>query len=361
MQNVLVTGGAGFIGSNFVHTLLAAEPGVHIITLDALTYAGSLENLTGLPDPTRHTFIRGDICDRPLLDDLFQRYTIDTVVHFAAETHVDRSILGPGQFIQTNVVGTFTLLEAARHAWLDGHSIPAQVRFHHVSTDEVFGSLAPQDPAFAETTPYSPNSPYAASKAASDHLARAYFHTYGLPVTITNCSNNYGPRQFPEKLIPLIIVNGMQGKSLPVYGDGQQVRDWLYVEDHCEAIRLVLERGQPGQIYNVGGSNQPSNLEIIHIVCDILDEVNPGVPGEPHAGQIRFVTDRPGHDWRYAMNIDKIERELGWRPRQSLRDGLLKTVTWYLDHPEWIAAVLQSGDFTGWVERNYTRRPARRD
>ena len=359
MQNVLVTGGAGFIGSNFVYTLLASDPGVHIIDLDALTYAGSLENLTDLPDPARHTFIRGDICDRPLLDDLFRRYRIDTVVHFAAETHVDRSILGPGQFVQTNVVGTFTLLEAARHAWLDEHLLPDnQVRFHHVSTDEVFGSLAPADPAFSETTPYAPNSPYAASKAASDHLVRAYFHTYGLPVTITNCSNNYGPRQFPEKLIPLFILNGVQGKPLPVYGDGQQVRDWLYVEDHCEAIRLVIEHGQPGQTYNVGGNNQPSNLEIIHTLCEILDEVNPAAPGQTHAGQIRYVTDRPGHDRRYAMDIRKIEQDLGWRPRQSLHDGLLKTVTWYLDHPQWVSSVLKSGDFTAWMDRNYARRSA---
>jgi dTDP-glucose 4,6-dehydratase len=357
MQNVLVTGGAGFIGSNFIYTLLASDPGVRIVNLDALTYAGSLENLTELPDPARHTFIRGDICDRPLLDDLFRRYTIDTVVHFAAETHVDRSILGPGQFVQTNVVGTFTLLEAARQAWLDEHLLPAgRVHFHHVSTDEVFGSLAPSDPAFSETTPYAPNSPYAASKASSDHLVRAYFHTYGLPVTITNCSNNYGPRQFPEKLIPLFILNGVQGKPLPVYGDGQQVRDWLYVEDHCEAIRLVIEGGQPGQTYNVGGNNQPSNLEIIHTLCEILDEVSPASPGQPHAGQIRYVTDRPGHDRRYAMDIRKIERDLGWRPRQTLHDGLLKTVTWYLDHPQWVSGILKSGDFTAWMERNYTRR-----
>ena len=359
MQNVLVTGGAGFIGSNFVHTLLASDPGVYIINLDALTYAGNLENLNDLPDSSRHTFIHGDICDRPLLDDLFHRYTIDTVVHFAAETHVDRSILGPGQFIQTNVVGTFTLLEAARQAWLDGRPLPTGlVRFHHVSTDEVFGSLAPQDPPFCETTPYAPNSPYAASKAASDHLVRAYFHTYGLPVTITNCSNNYGPRQFPEKLIPLVILNGVQGKPLPVYGDGQQVRDWLYVEDHCEAIRLALQRGQPGQTYNVGGGNQPSNLEIIHTLCDVLDEVSPAPSGAPHGSQIRFVTDRPGHDRRYAMDIRKIEQELGWRPRQLLYDGLLKTVAWYLDHPQWVSAILQSGDFTTWVERNYAKRAA---
>jgi dTDP-glucose 4,6-dehydratase len=357
MQNVLVTGGAGFIGSNFVYTLLASDSGVHIVNLDALTYAGSLENLKDLPDPARHTFVRGDICDRPLLDDLFRRYTIDTVVHFAAETHVDRSILGPGQFVQTNVVGTFTLLEAARHAWLGEHLISDKpVRFHHVSTDEVFGSLEPNDPAFSEVTPYSPNSPYAASKASSDHLVRAYFHTYGLPVTITNCSNNYGPRQFPEKLIPLFILNGVQGKPLPVYGDGQQVRDWLYVEDHCEAIRLVIQRGQPGQTYNVGGNNQPSNLEIIHSLCEILDEINPAAPGQTHAQQIRYVTDRPGHDRRYAMDIRKIERDLGWQPRQNLHDGLLKTVTWYLDHPQWVSAIQQSDDFTAWMERNYTRR-----
>jgi dTDP-glucose 4,6-dehydratase len=259
-------------------------------------------------------------------------------------------------------VGTFTLLEAARQAWLDGRPLPTgQVRFHHVSTDEVFGSLAPQDPPFCETSPYAPNSPYAASKAASDHLVRAYFHTYGLPVTITNCSNNYGPRQFPEKLIPLVILNGVQGKLLPVYGDGQQVRDWLYVEEHCEAIRLVLQNGQPGQTYIVGGGNQPPNLEIIHSLCDILDEVSPASSGDPHRSQIRFVTDRPGHDRRYAMDIRKIEQELGWRPRQSLHDGLLKTVTWYLDHPQWVSAILQSSDFTAWVERNYAKRATRRE
>jgi dTDP-glucose 4,6-dehydratase len=261
------------------------------------------------------------------------------------------------QFVQTNVVGTLTLLEAARRAWLDGRILPVeQVRFHHVSTDEVYGALEPQDPAFSETTPYAPNSPYAASKAASDHLVRAFFHTYGLPVTITNCSNNYGPRQYPEKLIPLIILNATQGKPLPIYGDGQQVRDWLYVEDHCEAIRRVILHGLPGQTYNVGGGNQPPNLEIVHTICDILDAVRSTSAFHPHASLVRFVTDRPGHDRRYAMDIRKIEQELDWRPTQSLHSGLLKTVTWYLDHPEWVSAVLNHSEYGSWLDRNYANR-----
>ncbi|MEM5775154.1 MAG: dTDP-glucose 4,6-dehydratase, partial [Anaerolineaceae bacterium] len=280
MRNILVTGGAGFIGSNFVRLTLSQRPGVHVYNLDALTYAGSLENLRDLPDPHRHTFIQGDICDRGLVDRLLHEHDIDTIVHFAAESHVDRSIMGPGQFVQTNIIGTFTLLEAARHAWLTEKRFPAdQVRFHHVSTDEVFGSLTPQEPAFSETTPYAPNSPYSASKASSDHLVRAYLHTYGLPVTVTNCSNNYGPYQFPEKLIPLMILNALEGKRLPVYGDGKQVRDWLYVEDHCEAILAVLERGKVGETYNVGGNNQPFNIEIVSAICAILDEL---LPDSPH-------------------------------------------------------------------------------
>lgn len=357
MRNILLTGGAGFIGTNFVRLILAQKPNVHIYNLDALTYAGSLENLHDLPDPKRHTFIQGDICDRELVDRLLNEHEIDTIVHFAAESHVDRSILGPGQFVQTNIVGTFTLLEAARQAWITEKRFPVnQVRFHHVSTDEVFGSLSPQDPAFSEATPYSPNSPYSASKASSDHLVRAYLHTYGLPVTVTNCSNNYGPYQFPEKLIPLIILNALEGKRLPVYGDGKQVRDWLYVEDHCEAILAVLERGKVGETYNIGGNNQPYNIEIVDAICAILDELLPESPLQPFENLITYVTDRPGHDRRYAMNIEKIERELGWRPKESLQTGLEKTVRWYLDHPEWVQAIRQTGDYKGWIDKNYVQR-----
>lgn len=357
MKNILVTGGAGFIGSNFVHYLLRTEPEVNVIVLDALTYAGSLENLKDLPDPSRFQFIRGDICDSTLVSGLFQQHLIDTVVHFAAETHVDRSILGPGQFIQTNVVGTFTLLEAARQAWLVEKLVPVEAaHFHHVSTDEVFGTLRPEDPAFSETTSYAPNSPYAASKASSDHLVRAYFHTYGLPVTITNCSNNYGPYQFPEKLIPLMILNGLNGKSLPVYGDGQQIRDWLYVEDHCEAIWLVTRKGRLGETYNVGGDNQPPNLTVIRTICGILDELAPAAGGQSRENLIQYVKDRPGHDRRYAMDIRKISAELGWRPKQSLETGMLRTVEWYLNHPEWVGAVHTNSDYEGWMERNYANR-----
>ncbi len=356
-RSLLVTGGAGFIGSNFVRYLLAHEPTVHIINLDLLTYAGSLENLKDLPDPARHTFVQGDICDRALVDDLFRRYQIDTVVHFAAESHVDRSILGPAQFIQTNIVGTFTLLEAARQAWLTEGIVPREkARFHHVSTDEVFGSLEPNDPPFTETTPYNPRSPYSASKASSDHLVRAYHHTYGLPVSITNCSNNYGPYQFPEKLIPLMIFNALNGKPLPVYGDGQQVRDWLYVEDHCEAIWKVVTAGALGETYNIGGGNNPTNLQVVHTLCEILDELLPNSPHAPHRQLIQFVADRPGHDRRYAMDIRKIQTQLGWSPRETLASGLRKTVQWYLDHPDWIEAIRQRSDLSGWMEKNYARR-----
>ncbi len=351
MRNVLVTGGAGFIGSNFVRYLLKTDPDVRIITLDALTYAGSLENLRDLPDETRHTFVHGNICDAAGVERLLAEQEIDTIVHFAAESHVDRSILGPAPFIQTNVVGTFTLLEAARALWRGDF---ADKRFHHVSTDEVFGSLAPDDPPFAETTPYDPRSPYSASKAASDHLARAYFHTYGLPVTITNCSNNYGPYQFPEKLIPLMILNALEGKPLPVYGDGRQIRDWLYVEDHCEAIFLVLQRGRPGETYNIGGGNQPFNLEIVRQICALLDEFHPA--GRPHARLIAHVPDRPGHDRRYAMDTRKIEAELGWRPRHDLTSGLRATVEWYLGHPAWVQAIRAQNDYQTWLEKNYTQR-----
>ena len=357
MKNVLVTGGAGFIGSNFIRYLLALDPGVEIANLDALTYAGRMENLADLPDPDRHEFIHGDITDRKLVDEVFHRYRIDTVVHFAAESHVDRSILNPDQFIQTNVFGTFALLDAARKAWLEEKLVPAEsCRFHHVSTDEVYGTLGPGDPPFTEKTSYAPRSPYAASKAASDHLARAYFTTYGLPVSITNCSNNYGPYQFPEKLIPLMILNGLQGKPLPVYGDGRQVRDWLYVEDHCRAIVNVLQSGKAGETYNLGGNNQPTNLQVIRSICKILDEMLPASPNTPHESLIRYVADRPGHDRRYDMDSTRAGVELGWQPLQSLETGLRLTVKWYLDHPEWVAAITGQADYQGWLAQNYAAR-----
>ncbi len=354
MKNVLVTGGAGFIGSNFVRHLLAAEPEARVVTLDALTYAGSRENLAGLPDTGRHSFVQGNVCDAALVEDLLRKHAIDTLVHFAAESHVDRSILGPAPFIQTNVVGTFTLLEAARRVWLGERAADREtVRFHHVSTDEVFGSLGPGDPPFTESTPYAPRSPYSASKAASDHLVRSYFHTYGLPVTITNCSNNYGPYQFPEKLIPLVILNAVGGKPLPVYGDGRQVRDWLYVEDHCEAIRTVLNAGRAGETYNVGGNNQPANLEIVRAICSILDEK---LPGREHASLIQMVADRPGHDRRYAMDIAKIKAELGWQPRHDLSTGLQKTVDWFLAHMDWVEGITGQPGYGQWMEKNYSAR-----
>ncbi len=363
MKNVLVTGGAGFIGSNFVRYLLEVESQLQVVNLDALTYAGSLENLRDLPRPERHTFVQGDICNRDLVRDLLHQHQIDTIVHFAAETHVDRSILSPEPFIQANVIGTFTLLEAARKYWLVEKALPLeQVRFHHVSTDEVYGTLNPDDPAFSETTPYAPNSPYAASKASSDHLARSYNHTYQLPVTISNCSNNYGPRQFPEKLIPLIILNALTGKPLPVYGDGQQIRDWLFVTDHCEAIHRILTQGTSGETYNIGGNNQPANLTIVETVCDLLDDPSTllwaGLQPltEPHRNLIKFVADRPGHDRRYAMNISKIGRELGWQPRYSLNDGLLATVQWILANPEWVAAIQKQPEYQTWLDKNYDKR-----
>jgi dTDP-glucose 4,6-dehydratase len=357
MRNVLITGGAGFIGSNFVRYLLRVEPNVHIINLDALTYAGSLENLKDLPDPARHTFVQGNICDRALVEELLHQHQIDTVVHFAAESHVDRSILGPAPFVQTNIVGTFTLLEAAKQFWLVEGNVPKEsARFHHVSTDEVYGSLEPDDPPFSETTPYAPNSPYAASKAASDHLVRAYFHTYSLPVTITNCSNNYGPYQFPEKLIPLTILNALQEIPLSVYGDGKQVRDWLYVEDHCEAIHLVLRKGQFGETYNIGGNNQPANLAMVHDICDILDELQFDSNHQPLAALIQMVSDRPGHDRRYAVDITKIKTELGWQPHHDLKTGLFDTVNWYLANRDWVDAIRKQTGYHDWLERNYTDR-----
>jgi dTDP-glucose 4,6-dehydratase len=357
MKNVLVTGGAGFIGSNFVRYLLQAEPEVRVVNLDVLSYAGSQENLKDLPSPERHTFVKGDICDRPLVDELFHSHQIDTVVHFAAETHVDRSILFPEQFLHTNVVGTFTLLEAACHYWLVEKALPDEsLRFHHISTDEVYGTLKPNDPAWSEDTPYAPSSPYSASKAASDHYVRAYGHTYGLPYSITNCTNNYGPYQFPEKLIPLMILNAVDGKPLPIYGDGGQIRDWLYVEDHCEAIWLILRKGQAGQTYNIGAGSQPTNLQVIQHLCAALDELLPDSPSVPHSSLMRFVADRPGHDRRYAIDITKISRQLGWQPKQSLGSGLQKTVQWYLSHPEWVAAIRQQREYQQWLERNYEKR-----
>ena len=357
MKNILVTGGAGFIGSNFVRYILQTEPQVRVVTLDALTYAGSLENLKDLPDPVRHTFIQGNICDRSLVDDLLHGHVIDTVVHFAAETHVDRSIADPEPFVQTNIIGTFTLLEATRQYWLVENALGETItRFHHVSTDEVYGSLEPGESAWTETTSYSPNSPYAATKASSDHLVRAYFHTYGLPVTITNCTNNYGPHQFLEKLLPLMISNAVAGKPLPVYGDGQQIRDWLFVEDHCEAIWLVISRGRVGQTYNIGGGSQPTNLQVIEHLCAALDESLPDSAYVPYRQLIQFVADRPGHDRRYAIDTTKISTELGWQPRCSLGSGLQKTVEWYLSHPEWVEAIRKQEGYKQWMDKNYEQR-----
>ena len=351
---ILVTGGAGFIGANFVLDWLG-QTGEPVVNLDALTYAGNRENLASLTGDARHVFVHGDICDRALLDRLLAEHHPRAIVHFAAESHVDRSIHGPAAFVRTNVEGTFTLLEAARAYWsgLDGDA-KAAFRFLHVSTDEVYGSLGPADPAFTETKGFEPNSPYSASKAASDHLVRAWHHTYGLPVVTTNCSNNYGPYQFPEKLIPLMIANALAGKPLPVYGDGQNVRDWLYVGDHCAAIREVLAGGRAGETYNVGGWNEKPNLDIVHTVCTLLDELRPD-PAGPHARLITYVADRPGHDRRYAIDARKIERELGWRPVETFESGIRKTIAWYLDHQDWVAHV-QSGAYREWVDRNYGQR-----
>jgi len=348
---ILVTGGAGFIGSNFVLDWLAQsdEP---VLNLDALTYAGNMENFATLDGDARHVFVHGDICDRSLLDRLLATHRPRAVLHFAAESHVDRSIHGPAAFVRTNVEGTFTLLEATRAYWC---SLPeperAAFRFHHVSTDEVYGSLGADDAAFTETHLYQPNSPYSASKAASDHLVRAWFHTYGLPVLTTNCSNNYGPFHFPEKLIPLMIVNALAGKPLPIYGDGLNVRDWLYVKDHCSAIRAVLAGGRPGEVYNIGGWNERTNRQIVDAICALLDELRPDAAG-PYRRLISFVTDRPGHDRRYAIDARKIERELGWRPAESFETGIRKTVQWYLDHPGWVSRV-HSGAYRDWLTQHY--------
>ena len=350
---ILVTGGAGFIGSNFVLDWLAStdEP---VVNLDKLTYAGNPDNLSSIEGDARHQLVTGDICDRELVNQLFATHKPRAIVHFAAESHVDRSIHGPGDFIRTNVDGTFSLLEAAR-AYCAGLSDPDKTnfRFLHVSTDEVFGTLSPTDPPFSETTPYAPNSPYSASKAASDHLVRAWHHTYGLPVLTSNCSNNYGPLQFPEKLVPLMIANALAGKPLPIYGDGQQVRDWLYVGDHCSAIRRILTDGKPGETYNIGGWNEKANIDVVHTLCDLLDELAPGK--QSYRQQITYVTDRPGHDRRYAIDARKTERELGWRPAETFETGMRKTVQWYLANQEWVRKV-QSGDYLKWIDRNYSQR-----
>ncbi len=349
---ILVTGGAGFIGSNFVHHWLGQSDET-LINLDALTYAGNLGNLARWAGDAHHVFVKGDIGDRALVDQLLQSHQPRAVINFAAESHVDRSIHGPADFIQTNVVGTFHLLEAVRAYWLGLGAAPQiDFRFLHVSTDEVYGSLAPTEAPFVETRAFEPNSPYSASKAASDHLVRAWHHTYGLPVLTTNCSNNYGPYHFPEKLIPLVIHNALAGKPLPIYGDGQQIRDWLYVQDHCSAIARVLQAGVPGQTYNVGGWNEKPNLDVVHTICQLLDQMRPRSDGVSYAEQITFVTDRPGHDRRYAIDARKIERELGWRPAESFESGIRKTIAWYLDNAEWVAQVT-SGAYRQWVGQHY--------
>ncbi len=350
---ILVTGGAGFIGGNFVLDWLANPSAEGVVNLDKLTYAGNLATLESLSTDARHMLIEGDIGDYELVLSLLRQHSVRAVVNFAAESHVDRSIHGPGDFIQTNVVGSFNLLEAIRTYWSElPDAAKADFRFLHVSTDEVYGSLSPTDPAFTETNTYEPNSPYSASKAASDHLVRAWHHTYGLPVLTTNCSNNYGPYHFPEKLIPLVILNALDGKPLPIYGDGQQIRDWLYVKDHCSAIRRVLEAGKLGETYNVGGWNEKPNLEVVYSICRILDELCPKSDGSSYASQITYVKDRPGHDRRYAIDASKLERELGWKPAETFDTGIRKTVQWYLDNQEWTDSVL-SGSYRDWLKKQY--------
>ncbi len=352
---ILVTGGAGFIGANFILDWIAAE-GSPVVNLDKLTYAGNPANLAPLKGDARYIFAQGDINDRALVAGLLKQHQPEAIIHFAAESHVDRSIHGPGEFVQTNVVGTFSLLEEARAYW-SALAEPAKNRFRflHVSTDEVYGSLGNDDPAFSETTPYAPNSPYAASKAAADHLVRAWHHTYGLPVITTNCSNNYGPLQFPEKLIPLVILNALAGKPLPIYGDGKNVRDWLYVGDHCAGIRTALRKGRLGETYNIGGNSEKTNLDVVNTVCAILDELRPNSRITHYSSLITYVKDRPGHDRRYAINAAKIQQELGWKPRERFESGMRKTVEWYLANQAWVAAV-QSGDYRKWIASNYADR-----
>ena len=365
-RNLFITGGAGFIGANFVRHWLARSEEGRVVVFDALTYAGNIENLEGLDQNPRYLFVKGDICDEATVRALLEQLEIDTLVHFAAESHVDRSILGPDDFIRTNIVGTHALLKAAKSLWVDRKNVPAH-RFHHVSTDEVYGSLGPNDPPFHEATPYAPNSPYSASKAASDHLVRAYYETFGLQSVITNCSNNYGPYQFPEKLIPLTIVNILLGKALPVYGDGLQVRDWLHVEDHCAAIALALERGKPGDVYNIGGNSETTNIEIVRTLCGLVDQAlrerpdlraafpnAPAAAGKPAIDLIAHVRDRLGHDRRYAIDYGKAAKELGYAPRRTLATGLSSTIAWYLAHTTWWQALL-GRDYADWLQRNYRR------
>lgn len=357
MDTLLVTGGAGFIGSNFVLDWIAKTGGT-VVNLDKLTYAGNLNNLMSLKGDARHIFVHGDIADRVLVRQLLAQHRPTAIVNFAAESHVDRSIHAPGEFIQANVVGVYALLEEARAYWQGlGDMAQNAFRFLHVSTDEVYGTLGPNDSAFSEQTAYAPNSPYAASKAAADHLVRAYHHTYGLPTLTTNCSNNYGPYQYPEKLIPLMICNALQGKPLPVYGDGKQIRDWLYVGDHCAAIRTVLAKGKVGETYNIGGWSEKTNMEVVQALCNLLDELVPGSAYHPHSSLITHVTDRPGHDRRYAIDASKIERELDWRPEASFTDGLRHTVKWYLDHQDWVEAI-NNGSYQDWISLNYQTRQA---
>ena len=350
---ILVTGGAGFIGGNFVLDWLLNPASEGIINLDKLTYAGNLATLTSLKNDPRHNFVHGDIGNKDLIDKLLKEHRPRAIINFAAESHVDRSIHGPAEFVQTNIVGTFNLLECAREYWSGLDEVAKKAfRFHHVSTDEVYGSLSATDPAFTEANPYEPNSPYSASKAASDHLVRAWFHTYQFPVVTTNCSNNYGPYHFPEKLIPLVVLNALNGKPLPIYGDGQQVRDWLYVGDHCSAIREVLAKGKLGETYNIGGWNEKANIDVVKTICRILDELKPRADGKSYADQITFVKDRPGHDRRYAIDASKVERELGWRPAETFDTGIRKTVQWYLNNPVWIEGVV-SGSYRDWLQKQY--------
>ena len=350
---ILVTGGAGFIGGNFVLDWLADPKAEGIINLDKLTYAGNLATLDSLKGDPRHIFIHGDIGNKDLVSKLLREHQPRAIMNFAAESHVDRSIHGPAEFVTTNIVGTFNLLECAREYWNGlGESAKKAFRFHHVSTDEVYGSLSATDPAFTETNSYEPNSPYSASKAASDHLVRAWFHTYGFPAVTTNCSNNYGPYHFPEKLIPLVILNALNSKPLPIYGDGQQIRDWLYVSDHCSAIREVLAGGRLGETYNIGGWNEKANIDVVKTICAILDELKPRADGKSYVEQITYVTDRPGHDRRYAIDASKVERELGWRPAETFDTGIRKTVQWYLDNPVWIEGVV-SGSYRDWLSKQY--------
>lgn len=354
---ILVTGGAGFIGSNFVLDWLALHDEA-VLNVDKLTYAGNMNNLSALANDARHVFVHADICDKDMMSSLLDMYKPRAIIHFAAESHVDRSIHGPADFVRTNINGTFSLLEAVRTYWSQLASADKdKFRFLHVSTDEVYGTLGLNDAPFSETTAYAPNSPYSASKAASDHLVRSYHHTYGLPTLTTNCSNNYGPYHFPEKLIPLIISNALAGKSLPIYGDGQQIRDWLYVGDHCAAIRRVLIAGKPGETYNIGGWNEKANLEVVHTLCNMLDSLMPNAAGTSYKAQIAYVADRPGHDRRYAIDARKIERELGWKPVETFDTGIKKTVQWYLDNQPWVRDV-QSGDYMKWLEKNYQQRNA---